>query len=338
MSKNQIPSDRENDDYDLREKGNTERILKLTKDNEDSQIQIDLIRRESEEKCSHLLETIRSIEYREAKKREEIHTELTKYRFFLLMSAGLFLVLVLSFGTMLFSNVSELMKSSDSMDEIIKDLQKTYARADMSISAEFVKLKQMRTQEIEKLNTLIEKELAAIQSNRVPTGTIVAFIGKPSELSSDWLLCDGNSIPIDKYPDLYAIVGERYGTTSTKLFKLPDYRGYFLRGAIDAETYHRDPDHKNRVDRFGKKIGPLVGSYQTDGLKKHSHSLRSEPWRLLTTKKMDKPIQLALSSGKKTISFYPLKPEDVVTNPHNHRDSETRPKNIYVYWVIKASK
>lgn len=59
-----------------------------------------------------------------------------------------------------------------------------------------------------------------------------------------WLLCDGsplNAVTNPKYAALYAVIGINYGGTNNTNFKVPDCRGIFVRGVgsqtIGAKTY-----------------------------------------------------------------------------------------------------
>ena len=60
--------------------------------------------------------------------------------------------------------------------------------------------------------------------DKTPAGLISAFAGITPP--SGWLLCDGSELLIADYPDLYACIGDLYGTASdADHFVLPDYRG-----------------------------------------------------------------------------------------------------------------
>lgn len=78
-----------------------------------------------------------------------------------------------------------------------------------------------------------------------------------------WLECDGSSLSKTTYADLFAVIGTRFGSTSTT-FKLPDLRGEFVRGW----------DHGRGIDGgrgFGsKQVGSLIigdDGNQVNGLK-----------------------------------------------------------------------
>ena len=63
-----------------------------------------------------------------------------------------------------------------------------------------------------------------------PIGTISPFGG--SVIPSGYLLCNGAEVLKTAYAELYAVIGDAFGTASANTkFVLPDLRGEFLRGA-----------------------------------------------------------------------------------------------------------
>lgn len=85
----------------------------------------------------------------------------------------------------------------------------------------------------DRINNAIEE----LKGNFTPAGTIV---GLPSDtVPVGYLLCDGRSLlredssenANDGYPELFKAIGTIYGAVDDLHFNLPDYRGYFLRGA-----------------------------------------------------------------------------------------------------------
>jgi microcystin-dependent protein len=62
-----------------------------------------------------------------------------------------------------------------------------------------------------------------------PSGSIIAYTIANSPVG--WLLCDGSEIDRTKYARLFASIGTTFGEGDGQTtFKLPDYRGAFLRG------------------------------------------------------------------------------------------------------------
>lgn len=54
-------------------------------------------------------------------------------------------------------------------------------------------------------------------------GQIVLFAGNYAP--RDWAFCDGQLLPISRYPHLFAILGTTYGGDGRTTFALPDLRG-----------------------------------------------------------------------------------------------------------------
>lgn len=62
-----------------------------------------------------------------------------------------------------------------------------------------------------------------------PVGTINAYAGDTTNLPTGWLHCNGDSLSTTTYPDLFAIVGYKFGGSGST-FNLPDTRTKFIRG------------------------------------------------------------------------------------------------------------
>jgi microcystin-dependent protein len=97
-----------------------------------------------------------------------------------------------------------------------------------------------------------------------PPGTVTAYAGavdvetRKLLVQSGWLVCDGTNYRIQDYQALYHAIGTVYGGNSKKgEFKVPDFRGVFLRG-LDAG---RQMDVKRQL-----------GQYQGDMNRGHSHT------------------------------------------------------------------
>lgn len=95
----------------------------------------------------------------------------------------------------------------------------------------------------------------------VPTGAVTAFA--MSTVPSGWLECNGDLISRTTYADLFAQIGTTYGAgDGSTTFKLPDLRGYFVRGW----------DHGRGVDS-----GRAIGSNQTSQNLAHTHTGTAPP-------------------------------------------------------------
>lgn len=170
----------------------------------------------------------------------------------------------------------------------------------------------------------------------LPVGTVVAFAGKISSCSSDppldyttnieelgWMLCDGKSLEVSQYFDLFAVLGYLYGGNNDK-FNIPDYRGIFLRG-VDRGA-NNDPgilDRTDPADPQKKEKNQGVGSRQEDALQTHQHEY---PDLSQTTGGTGNKAAM-LVDGVPTLTSYPKEPPGT--------SDETRPKNVYVDYIIK---
>lgn len=191
-------------------------------------------------------------------------------------------------------------------------------------------------------------------SNGVPVGTVSPFAGQVDPVSADpnntwaatgcssqnaragvlnpavplnrlevagWMLCDGRYLAPNAYPELYAVLGYLYGKrTSDSAFRLPDYRGLFLRG-VDAGS-GMDPNASDRVGPEGTGTSSGIGSLQCAALQDHTHTY--------------KVILQATTSSQGTAAG-----QGTATDSTSSPDrpaliaSETRAKNIAVNYIIK---
>lgn len=184
----------------------------------------------------------------------------------------------------------------------------------------------------------LEEIVRAVIADMVPIGTIMAYGGdvKNQEIrkklaAQGWLACDGTLYGVNGYPELYGVIGKAFGfrivekktkdgnTEKKEHFHVPDMQGRFLRG-VDHGT-GRDPDANKRMhSKEGGNTGNMVGSVQEDQFKKHSGHLDYRVYQWTATR--------ALTSGADVARL--------VNNIDPGGSAETRPKNIYVNWIIKA--
>jgi microcystin-dependent protein len=154
-----------------------------------------------------------------------------------------------------------------------------------------------------------------------PVGTIISFAG--STAPSGYLVCDGSEISRATYADLFSVLGTTWGAgNGTTTFNIPDLRGQFLRG-FGGNT-NEDPEKTTRFAKFsGGNTGNNIGTFQSDDFKSHRHYI--------------------LQDGNGSISGYNFKQfEQDGYGPNNNPvytdykgGNETRPKNVYVLYVVK---
>ncbi|MCH2209086.1 MAG: phage tail protein [Lentisphaerales bacterium] len=184
-----------------------------------------------------------------------------------------------------------------------------------------------------------------------PVGMTAAF---PSDtIPEGFLECDGRYLDRTTYSELFSVIGVMYGSSSGTNFRLPDYRGQFLRGwSHGAST---DPDRNARTNRGDGTTGDQVGTKQTDQYKSHRHSVDPPSTNTSTNGNHTHNIGLGNSgdNSNNTVAYsndHHLKPNKGRTDAagnHSHTvnipafnsayagGNETRPKNINVVWCIR---
>ena len=73
-----------------------------------------------------------------------------------------------------------------------------------------------------------------------PSVGALKYSYQTSKQHKGWILCDGQTLEKEKYPLLFNVIGTDFGGEGSK-FKVPDYRGYFLRGigtASNGSSYY----------------------------------------------------------------------------------------------------
>lgn len=153
-----------------------------------------------------------------------------------------------------------------------------------------------------------------------PIGEVTMFAGSTAPYG--YLICNGSQVSRTTYAALFAIVSTSFGQgNGTTTFHLPDLRGRFVRGLDGAAG--NDPDAASRTAmNTGGATGNNIGSVQADAFEAHTHDV-------------------AYSDGSIAISTEIIARE---TNeePNNTEESsstggsETRPKNAYLNFIIKA--
>jgi hypothetical protein len=187
----------------------------------------------------------------------------------------------------------------------------------------------------------LQAQIADLRKRTVPAGTVAAFAGP--DVPAGWLLCNGGEVARAEYPELFAAIGTVHGSgNGASTFRLPDYRGLFLRG-VDLQA-GRDPDAATRTAALnGGNVGDAVGSiepaatalpttaFRTSIEGAHSHKLVGGLYK---------------GSGDSIGSFpggTPFQLQQSVTDSqgaHSHAlvsggDKETRPANASVNYIIK---
>lgn len=152
------------------------------------------------------------------------------------------------------------------------------------------------------------------------TGSVVAYVSET--VPSGYFECDGSDVSRTTYAELFAIIGTNYGdgsdTGSGTHFTLPDLQGQFLRGWDNSAG--TDPDAADRTaNNTGGDTADHVGSEQADAFKSHIHDFDY------------KANGAASGTDDGEIEGTPNTTHDTNATGGN----ETRPKNVYVMYIIK---
>jgi microcystin-dependent protein len=198
------------------------------------------------------------------------------------------------------------------------------------------KLELLRRRVTEVETGLDEANKRVTQLEKAIVGMIIPYGGAKEPQGSGWLFCDGRALSMADYPELHAVIGTNFGAGTTdengkeitgKDFNLPDLRGRFVRGVNDGTK--RDPDAKTReAQKPGGNAGDEVGSVQEDALKKHNHPYKTNIWF-----EKEKLGGKTYFGGTGTDGGLHGDDTDL-----SEGTKETRPKNIYVNWIIYAGR
>ncbi len=157
--------------------------------------------------------------------------------------------------------------------------------------------------------------LPATVTGMFPIGGIIPW---PTDVApANFLPCEGGYYSTTTYAALYAVLGTRYGSGSGA-FRVPDYRGYFLRGW--AHTSPVDPDASSRTNRGDGTAGDNVGTEQGPANLAHTHTTSMYHSQLST-------------GGASCLS-------PTGSGPYSYGSSssggnESRPINKSVLWIIR---
>ncbi len=183
----------------------------------------------------------------------------------------------------------------------------------------------------------LTQEISAKSINAIPIGTIISsyldftqFKKTTSDYPNDkwdpahnkWSPADGRRVTGSKLADSTK--------ETTESDRVPDLRGMFLRGLNYSEKDmlrndgKEDPDGRHRI----------IGSYESDLIKKHEHRL--------TVYRDPRGGYRASVSGagydnSKQFQGDPNATYEVGTDTGENTGSETRPRNVAVYYYIRIN-
>ena len=171
-------------------------------------------------------------------------------------------------------------------------------------------------------------ELTALRSS-TPVGAILPF--PKSEVPAGYLELDGSLQSVASYPDLATYLGTAYNTGGEPAgyFRLPDYRGEFLRGW----------DHGRGVDG-GRDIGsPQKGSLQTLDSTNTTPTVTGLYNAIITPEPSARAafgLDLANPVNYPSVSYSGVTGSAGTLAAEGQNFGVTRPRNLAVMWCIKA--
>lgn len=164
----------------------------------------------------------------------------------------------------------------------------------------------------------------------LPVGSVIAFAGNETHLQrlEGWFPCDGRELKNLLFPELFAAIRYANGGDGSTSFRLPDYRGYFLRG-VDQGT-GRDPDvNKRKPPASLGNAGDNPGSIQS-----YATGMPSKPF-VLTVSHLPTRSEIG-NLGSLSLNIMARWNSGFVDLQFRGGSLETRPVNKYVYFIIKA--
>lgn len=160
----------------------------------------------------------------------------------------------------------------------------------------------------------------------IPAGVILPFGGTTAP--TGFLFARGQALLIADYPDLATTIGTAYGDGSKNAdgtltgyaagtaFNLPDLRGRFMRG-VDAGAGRDFVNERSASNAGGNTLGN-IGSVQDDAFKSHAHT-----------------VAIGDSGSYGGPNIQGRQGAGGLHTSSGAGGSETRPKNLYVNYIIK---
>jgi hypothetical protein len=158
----------------------------------------------------------------------------------------------------------------------------------------------------------------------IPPGTIHAFFGLETNIPPGFLVADGRTFSRTGEANLFAAIGTLGGVgDGLTTANTPDCRGLFVRGVdlTSSGQAGRDPDHAGRTPT-GTGSSEQAGSFEADIVGAHNH--------YIPTNAGGAGASLQGSTGVNPMGT------PTETGGTTGIGAETRPKNLYVLYIIKT--
>lgn len=192
------------------------------------------------------------------------------------------------------------------------------------------------TRPVNQYVNFIVKAVAA--PDAIPVGAVVPYAGDPTSeamagalADAGWLPCTGTKESASAFPDLYQAIANSFGADDQSSFRLPDFRGRFLRGVVGQllpGQISLDPDYLTRTApqptlAYQGNTANQVGSLEASEVASHTHSYtwNNDYWNTAAT---------AIGPSAETNA------SQTRTTAAGPNLAETRPLNLNVNYLIKV--
>jgi microcystin-dependent protein len=186
------------------------------------------------------------------------------------------------------------------------------------------------------VNTYMQFIIKVAPGNILPIGSIIPYAGtgvaSPDPSHGLWSVCEGAKEVIDSkaFKSLYGVTGARYGITADQSrFYLPDLQGSFIRGVDVNGNKDKNGNRTQPPGLLGVK-GAVAGSTQLFGTGTGVNPIVVN----LPHYPLDTSGPVFMGEGQ-----YNVRGDDIINEQTwKGGDSETRPVNVYVQFLISLAE
>ena len=157
-----------------------------------------------------------------------------------------------------------------------------------------------------------------------PTGTIIQSVNGNTAVNGyepNYLLCDGRDVSRATYPALFNTIGIQYGwNNNSTQFRLPDFRGVFLRG-MGSTTRNNGVTYSSATNAY---------DFQADAVQTHTHSGQAGAYLGTNVSPQNNGYQYVTGNAPVSYSF------DTTGGMIGRTATNTYPANYGIYYYIKT--
>jgi microcystin-dependent protein len=281
-----------------------------------------------------------------------------------------------------FAKIEYVDSSYEDLKALLTTLQEISAEQQVQLTTGLKAVRQNLTQYIDNLHQNLQKkvtdsltdyteEQAEFDKNfediqkaiaLIPAGMVMAYTGPLTDetrqylYQAGWLICDGQLLPAKDYPDLYRAIQTTYGGQVPNSFRLPDFRGVFLRGLDLGKQFdparvlgvYQEDTHKMHHHEGNTHI---AGAHTHQGIitpaGQHRHRLEAEGYWFTSKQRNERPAMTDAVDDNQayTTTSAGEHSHDIQITPHGAHQHpltikpaghlESRPKNYPVIYLIK---